>query len=71
MQAPGLGLPATQGLLSTSSAACYLPLAYNGSQINTCVTINGNATRPVCWVKNQGWQVGPVNEMLLRYGSKT
>lgn len=59
-QAQGLGLPPPGHLLvAKSGAACQVPLAYNGSEINTCVTILGNAAQPVCWVNNTGWQACP------------
>ena len=35
---------------------CSLPLHYNGTQINACVTIHGGL-EPVCYVDNQDWQV--------------
>ena len=35
---------------------CLLPLHYNGTQINACVTIH-DSLQPVCYVDNKGWQV--------------
>ena len=42
--------------MTTLGQDCLLPLHYNGTQINACVTIHGGL-EPVCYVDNQGWQV--------------
>ena len=42
--------------MTTSGQDCLLPLHFNGTQINACITIH-DSLQPVCYVDNQGWQV--------------
>lgn len=56
VQEEALALPPVQPLMSVGGLQCFLPLHYNGVQLNACVTIQGTK-QPVCWVINHGWQV--------------
>ena len=51
-----LALPPVVPLTTVSGRECLLPLHYNGVALNACVNIHGSK-QPVCWVKNEGWQV--------------
>jgi hypothetical protein len=57
LQPSAYGLPPSQSLVAITGDLCYVPLRYNGTVINSCVKIN-NSNQPVCWVRQQGWQVG-------------
>ncbi len=56
MQEEALALPPVVPLITVSGRECLLPLHYNGVALNACVNIHGSK-QPVCWVKNEGWQV--------------
>ncbi len=56
MQAAAYGLPPAQSLLAITGDKCYVPLRYNATVINSCIKIH-NEDQPVCWVRQQGWQV--------------
>ena len=56
VQEEAAALPPVAPLLTVAGLECYLPLHYNGTQLNGCVNIHGSM-QPSCWVKNQGWQV--------------
>ncbi len=56
VQAPALGFPPVASLMTITGKACYVPLKYNGTVINSCVEIHGQDV-PVCWVRNIGWEV--------------
>ena len=55
-QEEALALPPVVPLLTVAGQECFLPLHYDGVQLNACVNIHGSR-QPSCWVENQGWQV--------------
>ena len=57
-QVGALGLPPSAPLVTTLGQPCFLPLNFNGTQLNGCVNIH-SSRQPVCWVQNTGWQVRP------------
>lgn len=60
-QVGSLGLPPSAPLVTTSGQPCFLPLNFNGTQLNGCVNIH-SSRQPVCWVQNVGWQVRPPSQ---------
>ena len=59
VQEEALALPPAVPLLTVAGQECFLPLHYNGMQLNGCVNIHGSR-EPSCWVNDQGWQVSSI-----------